>query len=42
MKEVAKSALKTVSFVEITFTPDPREGNLIKSIRKVSDAMAAR
>ena len=42
VKEVARNAIKSASFVEIGFVPDPSEGNLIKSIQKVSDEKAAR
>ena len=42
LKEVARKAIKSASFVEIAFVADPSEGNLIKSIQQLSDEKVTR
>jgi hypothetical protein len=40
LKNTAQTAMKKVEFVEIGFVPDPKEGNLIKSLKRVFDEQA--
>jgi hypothetical protein len=40
LKNIALMALKNTEFVEIEFVSDPREGNLIKSIKRSTDEKA--
>jgi hypothetical protein len=40
VKNTAQTAMKNVEFVEIEFIPDPKEGNLVKSLKIVRDERA--